>query len=48
MVYFLHRLYGSRAFYSMANGKGRNNTKIDRIMSENPDWDWDYWVAQLE
>ena len=21
---------------------------LERLIAANPDWDWDYWVAQIE
>lgn len=30
----------------MANGKDRNDS-LANLMKRHPDWDWDYWKAQV-
>jgi hypothetical protein len=41
-------LYASRCgeIYRMVNEKNRD-TNLKKLMKDNPDWDWDYWVAQI-
>ena len=29
----------------MVNEKNRDSN-LKKLMKDNPDWDWDYWVAQ--
>jgi len=31
----------------MGNEKNRADNKLEKIMEDNPDWDWDYWKAQV-
>jgi len=45
-VYFLH-LYGIRAVHDLVSQKNRT-TDLEKLMAANPDWDWDYWKAQVE
>ena len=46
VVYFLH-LYGVRAVHDLVSQENRI-TNLEKIMAANPDWDWDYWKAQVE
>ena len=43
-VIFTPRFYGCREEDGVANEKDRH---IDSMMKKHPDWDWDYWVAQI-
>ena len=45
-VYFLH-LYGIRAVHDLVSQKNRT-VDLERLMAAHPDWDWDYWKAQVE
>ena len=38
--------YGCREIHGMANEKNRNDT-LTVLMQKYPDWDWDYWMAQI-
>jgi hypothetical protein len=31
----------------VADAKNRDNSEIAKLMRKFPDWDWDYWMAQL-
>jgi hypothetical protein len=31
----------------MGNEKNRADNKLEKMMKDNPDWDWDYWKAQV-
>ena len=32
----------------MATKENRPNNKLESIKKRNPDWNWDYWIHQLE
>ena len=32
--------------YLLDNEKNRNDS-IESLMRKHPDWDWDYWMAQV-
>ena len=38
---------GRRKAYRMGNEEDRDNRKLKELMMKHPDWDWDYWEAQV-
>ncbi len=38
---------GRRKAYRMGNEEDRDNHRLKELMMKHPDWDWDYWEAQV-
>ena len=38
--------HGCWEVYILDNEKTRNDS-LESLMSKHPDWDWDYWMAQV-
>jgi len=46
-VIFTPRFHGCREVYQMANEKDRHDIRLEKLMEKHPDWDWEYWKAQV-